>query len=126
MAIRWTIGEIELLRQYYPNCDMLEKLLGKSVETIKSKATRLGLSRSKPVQPQKFRRRIALIQDTSVTRRESPSYRAMILQTEENIDKSLLALQSARDLVEWTRCLDEYRYWTVRRAQVEANRRLYE
>jgi hypothetical protein len=122
MARKWTFWEIELLKRYYPDCKALVTLLRKNKAVIKRKAASLGLQNKKSSDK---KQKPVILWNGGETKTKQPSYKEILSKTETNIETALIALQSAECIEEWTRCLDEYRYWTVRHEQLILNKWLH-
>jgi hypothetical protein len=122
MAKRWTFREIELLKRYYPDYKVLVELLRRrNKAAIKLKASSLELLNSQCSLKEK-KHKIFLPKEIVEVKTKQPSHKEILLKAEENEEKALIALRSAKDIAEWTRCLDTYRYWTVRHEQIISSR----
>jgi hypothetical protein len=124
MAKRWTLGEVELLKRHFPNYKALVGLLRRNKNAIQLKAAGLGLSNIKSSRKEK-RPKVFLPKETVTVRTKHPSYKEMLLKAEEEEKIALIALHRAEGIGEWARCLDEYRYWTIRREQLMSNKWLH-
>ena len=126
-------SEIKILRRYYPDYGILKKILHRDRRAIRNKAHRLGISggdvpgKALPETMACANRKKIILPGSdapSVVIKKS-SYLSTIKEVEDEIYTALVLLRESKNLSEWTTRLDAYNALTVKRAQIEQNKRYY-